>query len=136
MKPLDFVKALGVAVLLMVLNVAIAFGVMWVFGNFIDPGHEPAYYQAVAQRVAPWSSLFAGAVLFFLGGWEFAKREPARNGLMFAATFALIYIAVDVAIIAAAGAIGAIGVMVAASVVSKLLAALAGAALARRAAAG
>jgi len=132
MKPMDFLKAFGVAVLLMVLNVAIAFGVMWVFGNFINPGHERTYYQDAAQRIAPWSSLIAGAVLFFLGGWVFSKRKPARDGVVFAASFALIYVAIDVAIIAAAGALGAMGAMVAASAATKLMAALAGAVLARR----
>lgn len=132
---MDFVKAFGVAVLLVALNVVIAFGVMWVYGNFINPGHEPAFYQQEAQRIAPWSSLVAGVFLFFLAGWEFAQRKPARNALMFAATFAIVYIILDVGIIAAAGALSALGMIVAASMASKLIAALAGAAMARRRAA-
>lgn len=132
---MDFVKAFGVALLLMALNVVIAFGVMWVYGNFINPGHESAFYQLEAQRIAPWSSLVAGVFLFFLAGWEFAQRKPERNALMFAAAFAIIYIVLDVGIIAAAGALSALGAIVFASMASKLIAALAGAAMARRRAA-
>lgn len=127
MKSLDFLKAFGVAILLMVLNIAVSFAVMWVYGSFIEPGHEQAFYQEAAQRIAPWSSVIAGALLFFLGGWEFARRQPARNGLAFAAVFTLIYVAIDVGVIAAAGALGAVGGIVALSVGTKLIAALAGA---------
>lgn len=131
MGPMDFLKALGVALLILVLNVAISFGVMWVYGNFIEIGHPPSFYQEAAQRIAPWSSLIAGAVLFFLAGWEFAKRKPERNGLVFAAAVAAIYVAVDVAIIAAAGALTALGAIVWASMITKMIAALAGAYMAR-----
>lgn len=131
MGPVDFLKAFGVALLIMVLNVAIAFGVMWVYGNFIETGHPASFYEAAAQRIAPWSSLFAGGLLFFLGGWEFTRRKPGRNGLMFAAVFAAIYIAIDVAIIVAAGALSALGAIVWASMFTKMIAALAGAHLAR-----
>ena len=69
MSTLDFVKAFGVALLLMVLNVAIAFGVMAIYGNFIDPGHPAEYYQTAALRIAPWSSVVAGSLLFFGAAW-------------------------------------------------------------------
>jgi len=128
---LDLIKALGVALLLMALNVAIAFAVMWVFGNYIEPGHEPGFYQAAAQRIAPRSSLIAGLALFFLAGWEFARRKPERNGLLFAAAFSLIYIAADLAIIVAAGALSFLGLIVAASMGTKFVAAIAGAYFAR-----
>ncbi len=131
MSPLDFAKAIGVALALMVLNVAIAFGVVWFYGAFIEPGHEEAFYQAAAQRIAPWSSIVAGIVLFFGAGWLLAKRKPARNGVLFAATFALIYAAIDLSIIVASGALAALGLIVAISMLTKLLAAIAGAWLAR-----
>ncbi len=131
MTPLDFVKALGVALALMVLNVATAFGVVWAYSLFIEPGHEEAFYQAAAQQIAPWSSVVAGVALFFAAGWLFAKRKPARNGIVFAATFALIYAAIDVSIILAAGEIATLAPIVAASMVTKLVAAMGGARFAR-----
>lgn len=131
MNLLDFAKALGVALLLMVLNVAAAFGVVAVYSFLIEPGHEPAFYQDAAQRIAPWSSILAGAVLFFLAALWLSWRRTGRNGFAFAATFVIIYAAIDIAVIAAAGALGALGGMVVGSMVSKLAAALLGAWLAR-----
>ncbi|MBC7770720.1 MAG: hypothetical protein H7124_18200 [Phycisphaerales bacterium] len=130
MKALDIVKAAGVALALMVLNVAAAFAVVWVYGTFIEPGQEEAFYQAAAQRIAPWSSIFVGMPLFFGAGWVLTKRKPARNGVAFAAAFALIYAITDVSIIVAAGALASLSAIVVASMTTKLLAALAGARLA------
>jgi hypothetical protein len=127
----DFLKAAGVALLLMVLNVVVAFGVVWAYSVFIEPGHDEAFYQAAAQRIAPWSSVVAGAFLFFGAGWLFAKRKPARNGLLFAAVVVGIYAAIDVSIIAASGALASLGLIVALSMATKLGAALFGAQLAR-----
>jgi hypothetical protein len=134
MSMLDFIKALGVALLLMAANVAVAFAVVWAYSAFIAPGHEAAFYQAAAQRIAPWSSIVAGIALFFAAGWLFAKRKPARNGMAFAATFTAVYAALDLSMVIAEGVVAALWAFVVASMLSKLVAALAGAALARRAA--
>jgi hypothetical protein len=127
----DFLKAAGIALALMVLNVAVSFGVVWVYASFIEPGHDEAFYQAAAQWIAPWSSVFAGAVLFFLALWWLAWRRQGRNGFLFAGSVVAIYAAIDVAIIAAVGALGAMGAIVATSMASKLAAALFGAWLGR-----
>lgn len=132
MTALDYVKALGVALLLMVLNVAASFGVVAVYAYGIEPGHEPAYYEAAAQRIAPWSSVFVGALLFFAAAWFFGSRRPARSALAFALTFAAIYTAIDFAIIAAVGGLSHLGVVVLISVAGKFTAATAGALLTRR----
>lgn len=132
MNALDYAKALGVALLLMVLNVAAAFGVMAIYGYLVDPGHEPAYYEAAAQSIAPWSSVFVGAVLFFLAAWFFGSRKPERSPLVFAMTFTAIYTVVDLAIIVAAGAIAMIGSVVAISVAAKFAAAVLGARMVKR----
>ena len=102
-----------------------------VYGTFIEPGHEEVFYQQAAQQIAPWSSVVAGVALFFAAGWLFAKRKPARNGLAFATTFVLTYAAIDIAILVAAGAVAALAPIVAASMVTKFVAALGGARLAQ-----
>jgi hypothetical protein len=117
--------------LVMVLNVAAAFGVVAVYSYLIEPGHEDAFYQEAALRIAPWSSIFAGAVLFFFAGWLLPWRRAGRNGFAFAATFVFIYAAIDIAVIAAAGGLNSLGAMVAGSMVSKLATALFGAWLSR-----
>ena len=56
MKPIDFAKAAGVAVAVLVLNVLIAILVVFVYSVLIDPGHPREYYDAAAPRIAPWCS--------------------------------------------------------------------------------
>ncbi|WP_395644667.1 hypothetical protein [Terricaulis sp.] len=130
MKVSDFAKAAGVALLLMVLNVAAAFAAVFVYSVIVAPGHDEAFYQAAAQRIAPWSSIFAGMPLFFAAGWLFAKRRPARNRYAFAASFSGFYAVADVSILASEGALLALGGFVAASMITKFAAALVGARIA------
>jgi len=130
MQALDYLKAFGVSLLLLVSNVLIAFGVMAVYGHLIDPGHDQAYYEAAALRIAPWSSVDAGAALFFAAAWAFGIRCPSRNALVFALTFTVLYAAVDLAIIFAAGAWGQQLTLLALSLGSKFVAAVLGARLA------
>lgn len=132
MSGLDYIKALGVALLLMVLNVAASFGVVAAYAYLIEPGHEAAYYEAAAQSIAPWSSVFVGALLFFVAAWFFGARKPARPALAFALTFAAIYTAIDFAIIAAVGGLEYLGLVVWISVSAKFAASAAGALLAKR----
>jgi hypothetical protein len=132
MTALDYIKALGVALLLMVLNVAASFAVMAVYGYLIDPGHGADYYESAAQRIAPWSSVFAGALLFFAAAWLFGARKPARPALTFALTFTAIYTLIDLSIIVAAGALLALGYVVAISVAAKFAAAVLGARMVKR----
>lgn len=129
----DYLKAFGVALLLMVLNVAASFGVMWVYGTFIDTGHEQAYYEAAAQRIAPWSSVFVGSLLFFAAAWLLGVRNPARPALTFALTFTLIYTLIDLGIIAAVGGLLSVGYVLLISIAAKSAAAFLGARLVRRA---
>lgn len=127
----DFAKALGVALLLMALNVAVAFGAVAVFSFLIEPGHEPVFYDTAARTIAPLSIIFAGAVLFFVGGLWFSWRRAGRNGFAFATAFAFIYAAIEIAIIASVGWLPAISRLVAVSMFSKLATALLGTWLSR-----
>jgi hypothetical protein len=133
MTGLDYLKAFGVALLLMVLNVAASFVVMAGYAYLIDPGHPADYYESAAQRIAPWSSVVVGSLLFFAAAWFFGARRPQRSALMFAMAFTAIYTLVDLGIVVAAGAIGMIGTVVAISVAAKFAAAFLGARMAKRA---
>jgi hypothetical protein len=127
MKPIDFAKAAGVAVAILVVNVFIAILVVLGYRFFIDPGHPSEYYLAAALKTAPWCSHIAGTALFFGAGFLFAKRRPERNGFLFAATFTLLYAIIDAATV---GFRGIFNVEFALSMLAKLVAALAGAFLA------
>lgn len=119
----DYAKALGVAVFLMVLNVSIAYGVVAVYAYLIEPGHEQAFYEAAAQRIAPWSSIFAGIPLFYFASRFLARRAPHRNGATFGLAMAGGYAVVDIAILASAAALPAMLGFFAASIASKAIAA-------------
>ena len=127
MGPIDFAKAAGVAIAVLVLNVLIAILVVLGYRIFIEPGRPSEFYDAAALRIAPWCSHIAGTALFFGAGYLFAKRRPQRNGFLFATTFTAIYAIIDAATV---GFVGVFGVEFGLSMLAKLLAALAGAFLA------
>jgi len=135
MSGLDFVKAFGVALLLMVLNVAASFGVVALYSSFIEPGHDISFYESAARDIAPWSSVFVGGLLFFLAGWFFAGRRPQRNAIHFALAFSLIYIVLDVGIIVLVDSRALMtmaAAVIALSAVTKIAAAAVGAMLGRK----
>jgi hypothetical protein len=129
MKPIDFAKAAGIALAILVLNVLIAILVVLAYSIFIEPGHPREYYDEAALRIAPWCSHTAGTALFFAAGYYFAKRRPERNGLVFAAVVTVFYAIIDAASVAFAGVFE---IEFALSMLAKLAAALAGAFLAAR----
>jgi len=127
----DALKAVGIALALMALNVAVAFGAVAFYSFVIEPGHDAAFYQAAALTIAPWSSVIAGAGLFFAAMYWLAWRRSGRNGYMFAGAVAAIYTAVDLSIVATEGMPALLAPVVALSVAAKFTAALLGAWLAR-----
>ena len=124
--------AAGYALAVMVLNVAASFAMVLFYAIFVEPGHPEAYYQAFATRAAPVSSVVAGVPLMFIAGMLIARRRERRPALIAAAAVALVYIAVDSAIVIAAGATPDMWTWELISYPSKLLAAIGGAAFGSR----
>ena len=129
MKPIDFAKAVGVAVALLAINLLFAILVVVVYSFLIEPGHPREFYDEAAKRIAPWCSHIAGTALFLGAGYLFAKRLPNRNGFLFAATFTVLYAIIDAATV---GFACVIEIGFALSMMAKLVAALLGAFLAER----
>ena len=129
MKTIDFAKAAGVAIALLILNVLIAILVVLGYSIFIEPGHPREYYDAAALRIATWCSHIAGTALFFGAGYLCAIRRPERNGFLFATAFTALYAIIDGATV---GFVGIFGLEFALSMLAKLTAALTGAFLATR----
>jgi hypothetical protein len=96
LRDLLIVPAFVIAV--MVLNVAISFGVVWVYSLF-EPGHPQAFYNAFALKAAPVSSVVFGAPLMFLAGLLIARKRSRRDGLIAAAAVSLLYMAIDLAML-------------------------------------
>ena len=129
MQPLDYAKAAGCAVGLLVLNVVIAVFAVGIYSIFVKPGQTQEFYEAAALRIAPWSSHTAGTAIFLAAGYIFAKRKPQRNGLWFAACFTFLYAVIDGATV---GFVGVLNAEFGLSMIVKLIAALLGAFAARK----
>jgi hypothetical protein len=129
MKPIDFAKAAGVAIAVLVVNVLIAILVVGVYRFAIEPGHPSEFYDAAALRIAPWCSHIAGTALFLGAGYLFARRRPDRNGFLFALAFTVLYTVIDAAMV---GFAGVVSVEFSLSMLAKLVAGQVGAWLAIR----
>lgn len=117
----------GVAVLVLVANVAASILYMVVYSYVIDPGHDPQYYNDHIQVAGPYCSIVAGIPLMFLAGWWVAGWEKIRNGLSAALTVWLSYTTIDLLILLVAGMTLQIGILFTISFVTKLAASYFGA---------
>jgi hypothetical protein len=136
MKKRDLLLIPAAALAVMIANVAISFGIVWGYSTFISPGQPPSYYRGFAETAAPIGSVVAGIPLMLLAGYLLARGRQKSGALLAAAAAALVYIVLDLTILVGAHAGGAIWAWAALSHATKLAAALAGAALASRRAAG
>jgi ABC-type transport system involved in cytochrome c biogenesis permease subunit len=117
----------GIALGVMVVNVAITILYMVVYSYLIDPGHEKAYYDAHVQIAAPYCSIVAGIPLMFLAGLWVAGFWDMELGVQSALIVWLTYAVIDLAILAAAGVTPRMGLLVAVSLLTKLAAIYCGA---------
>jgi hypothetical protein len=122
----------GIALSVMVANVAISILYMVVFGHVIDPGHEKAYYQEHIKIAAPYCSIVAGIPLMFLAGWWVGGFWDVGLAVKSAIIVWLAYAVIDLAILAASGLTARIGVLFAVSFLTKLAAVYFGALVASR----
>ena len=131
MKGLDAVKAVGLAVLIMALNLALAFAAVFVYAALVAPGRAQAFYASAAPAIAGWTAPFGGALMFLAGTWLLARRRPDRDAFRFAGMAWLAYVIVDVGSGAASASVQSVlSVQMTASMGLALLGALGGAALA------
>ncbi len=123
----DYVKAAIAAIVIFAANIAISFAVMAVYAYFINTGHDAAFYNAAAQRIAPWSSIVFGAVLFYAVAFLLGKRRPERNAIAFALTIFLVYAGIEFVVMSDAGKLASMIGVIALSLATKLTAAYLGA---------
>ena len=110
---------IGIALGVMAVNVAISILYMVVYSYAIDPGHKKEYYEAHVKIAAPYCSIVAGIPLMLLVGWWVGMRP--------ALIVWLVYAFVDVAVFVASGPTSRMGVLVAVSLLTKLVSAYLGA---------
>ena len=112
----------GVAVLVLVANVAASILYMVVYGHVIDPGHDPQYYNDHIQVAGPYCSIVAGIPLMFLAGWWVAGWWRRALGVRAAWIVWLAYTVIDLAILLAAGMSIGVGLLFVVSFATKLAA--------------
>jgi hypothetical protein len=102
---------IGVALLVMVLNVAMSFLYMVVYGYLINPGHPKEYYDEHIKIAAPYCSIVAGMPLMFLAGlWVAGWGGPqGQLGVKAALVVWLAYAVIDLSIVLAAGCTSTVG---------------------------
>ena len=105
MKPIDYAKAVGVSLLLIVLFILISIVIMVVYSFMIEPGHPNEFYNAAAQRIVPkWLHVIEPG-FFFAAGYFCGKRRPKRNAYAFAAAFCAAYVVLDAAMVVPSGGV-------------------------------
>lgn len=103
MLPVDFVKALGVAILILALDLACAFATVSFYSVAIDPGHPRDHYVALAPALSTVATRIAGPLLFALLVWLVSRRRPDRNPWVFALSVFGFYVLIDGALVAFRG---------------------------------
>src|SRR5262245_37781812 len=101
----------GIALLVMIANIAMSILYMVVYGHVIDPGHDKQYYQEHIKVAAPYCSIVAGVPLMFLTGlWV---RSVWGNELAAQSALAvwLVYALIDFAVLAVSGFTVKIGIL-------------------------
>ncbi len=132
---------IGVALLVLISNVVVSIAYMFVYGYLINPGHPKEYYDQHVQVAAPYCSIVAGIPLMFLAGFWVAGWSGSHGllGVKAALVVWLAYAVIDLGIVLAASAKDGLttkmGVLVAVSILTKLVAAYAGGVIAVRSAA-
>ena len=103
MKPTDYAKAAGIAILVLIVDV-IAIGVVSFYAAFLNPGHPKDYYAGAAGiSIARRSTRIVGTALMFGTAWLCARRSPNRNAYAFAITLTAVYALLDGASVRFAG---------------------------------
>jgi hypothetical protein len=127
MKPVDFVKALGVAILIMVLDLVCAFAFVWVWTLINSPPQPLTPTDPLVIELSTRSTSICGPILFALFVWLFSRKRPDRNAWVFALAVFAFYMLVDWGMVAFRGILepGVLGIAA-----LKLLGALVGALLA------
>ena len=112
----------GVALLVLVVNVATSILYMVVYSHVINPGHDEQYYRDHIQVAAPYCSIVAGMPLMFLAGWWVGGWWEGEFAVKAALTVWLAYALIDIAVLLAAGMTTRIAILFAVSFITKLAA--------------
>jgi hypothetical protein len=129
MKAMEFLRAAGLAFVVLIIDVVLAVAVVYLWGTFQHPGQSETFYQTAGIPIARASTRILGSALIFLTAWLAARQRPQRPAYLFALALVFFYAFLDGASVAFADFFNW---GIALTMTLKLIAALAGAALAVR----
>ncbi len=95
MKLKNYIQALGVALVTIMITVIVSFPMVTFYAYVIEPGHDQEFYEDAAQWIAPWSSYILGPILFYIFNYWLTRRSVNRNNMFFAIMTIVFYIAVE-----------------------------------------
>jgi hypothetical protein len=101
----DVLAAIGIGLLLLILNFAIGFVAVAIYSVAIAPGQDPASYVRAAQWIVPWVVGIGSPLLFAIAGFVSARKRPASNGHGFALLFSIAYVLLDLLVSIPMGAL-------------------------------
>jgi len=122
----------GVALLVLGVNVALSILYMVVYSHLINPGHEEQYYRDHIKVAGPYCSIVAGIPLMFLAGWWVGGWWNGELAVKAVLLVWLAYVLIDTAVLLASGPTPRIAVLFAVSFLTKLAAVYVGALVAGR----
>jgi zinc transporter ZupT len=129
MKAMEFVRAAGLAFVVLIVDVVLAVAVVYLWGKTQQHGHSEVFYQTGAASIQRWSTRIVGTGLIFFAAWAAARKRPPRQAYVFAIALVFFYAFLDGASVAFEHFFDAsMGI----SLALKLLASLAGVGLATR----
>lgn len=123
---------LGVALLVMAVNVAASIVYMVVYSYVIDPGHDAKYYEEHIQVAAPYCSIVAGIPLMFFAGWWVGGWWDKEMAVKAALVVWLAYALIDISVLLAAGLTSRVAILFTISFLTKLASVWMGAVVAVR----
>ncbi len=110
MRSVNWIRAVGGALLAEAAQIAAAFAWVAIYSYAINPGQPVSVYQQHAQDSGPWVSIVAGFVIFYLVSRWIARSVPTALALfavfLVIDVFLLLYlsISIDPVLFALAGA--------------------------------
>ena len=110
----------GVALLVLVVNVAASILYMVIYSYAIDAGHDAKYYEEHIQIAAPYCSIVAGIPLMFLAGWWVGSWWGGEFAVKAAMVVWLTYALIDISVLLAAGLTPRIAILFGVSFLTKL----------------
>jgi hypothetical protein len=129
MNPMEFLRAAGLAFVVLIIDVVLAVAVVYLWGTYQHPGQSESFYATAGIPIARASTRILGTTLIFLTAWLAARRRPQRRAYGFALALVFFYALLDGASVAFEDFFN---FSIALTMALKLIAALAGAALAVR----